>query len=69
MRPISTKVFTGPTVVDIPVDIDWTQIQSPMTIVTESNQYGVEVVEQPVECLSNGSRRGNVTLALQNDWK
>ena len=65
MRPIAAKVFTGPTVVDIPVDIDWTQIQSSMTIVTESNQYGVEVVEQPVECLSTGSKRGRVTLALQ----
>ena len=45
--------------------IDWDQIQSRSVIVTETNQYGVEVIEQPVETLGNSGTRGSVTLAVQ----
>ena len=51
-------MFTGPTVVEIPVHIDWDRIQSRSVIATETNQYGVEVVEQPVETLGNSGTRG-----------
>ena len=59
-------MIVGPTVATVPVHIDSARVEPSSILVTDTNQYGITVVEQPVmELASPGSSQGHVTLAVQ----